>query len=320
MGWENVFHCEINPFCNKILKYYWPNAATHTDIKSTDFTIYRGLVDIVTGGFPCQPYSQTGKRKGTEDERNLWPEMLRAICEIQPRYIVGENVPGLVNWSNGLVFEQVQTDLEAAGYEVKPFLLPAAGVDAPHTRERIWFVAYSSRYGGSQKTEPGRKQNEKDNEQSERIHDKKSATNTESNRSNRRCANSEWKKKHPEVGDSVFMEASGPGSVGTITNANIERLSTELQPKINGKKKREDSERYVEQYTGNDRGTLQNKGWENFPTEPPVCDGDDGLSGRLGTLTFPQWRIKSIMAGGNAIVPQVVHQIFKAIELFNQAI
>lgn len=144
MGWENKFHCEINPFGQKILKHYWPNATSYEDIKKTNFTIHRGNIDILSGGFPCQPYSTAGKRKGTDDDRHLWPEMLRAIGEITPRWIVGENVRGLVNWSDGLVFEQVCVDLESQAYDVQPFLLPACGVNAPHRRDRIFFVAFNA--------------------------------------------------------------------------------------------------------------------------------------------------------------------------------
>jgi DNA (cytosine-5)-methyltransferase 1 len=147
MGWENVFHCEWNEFGKRVLKYYWPNAISYSDITKTDFTIHRGTINVLTGGFPCQPYSQAGLRLGDEDDRHLWPEMLRAIREIQPRWVVGENVRGLINWNGGLVFDEVQTDLEAEGYEVQPFLLPAAGVNAPHERYRIWFIAYSDRFG-----------------------------------------------------------------------------------------------------------------------------------------------------------------------------
>lgn len=124
-GWENIFHCEINPFGQKVLSYYWPNSIKYHDITKTDFTIHRGTIDVLTGGFPCQPYSQAGKRLGKEDERHLWPEMLRAIREIQPRWVVGENVRGLITWNGGMVFDEVQADLEAEGYEVLPFLLPA---------------------------------------------------------------------------------------------------------------------------------------------------------------------------------------------------
>lgn len=138
-GWNNNFWCEIEPFCQKILKYYFPTSKGYEDIKTTDFRIWRGKIDVLTGGFPCQPFSNAGKRKGTEDNRYLWPEMLRAIREIQPGWIVGENVFGIVNWSQGMVFEQVCVDLEDEGYEVQPFVLPAAGVNAPHKKGKSIF-------------------------------------------------------------------------------------------------------------------------------------------------------------------------------------
>ena len=143
MGWENKFHCEWNEFGQKVLHYYWPDAELFTDIKKSNFKKYANQIDILTGGFPCQPYSQAGKRKGKEDERHLWPQMLRAIKEIQPSWIVGENVFGLINWSGGLVFHEVQADSEAEGYEVFPYVLPAAAINAPHRRDRVWFVAHS---------------------------------------------------------------------------------------------------------------------------------------------------------------------------------
>ena len=146
-GWENVFHCEWNPFGQKVLKHHFPKSISYNDITKTDFTIHRGTIDIISGGFPCQPYSSAGKRLGKEDERHLWPEMLRAIREIQPSWVVGENVRGLTNWNGGLVFDEVQTELEAEGYEVLPFLLPACAVNAPHRRDRIWFIAYSNGIG-----------------------------------------------------------------------------------------------------------------------------------------------------------------------------
>jgi len=112
--------------------------------KKTDFTKYRGSIDILSGGFPCQPFSVAGHTRGTADDRYLWPEMLRAIREIRPHYVVGENVRGLVSWSDGLVFDTAQSDLEAEGYKVIPFLLPACGVNAPHKRYRIWFIAHTT--------------------------------------------------------------------------------------------------------------------------------------------------------------------------------
>ena len=122
-GWTNVFNCEIDPFCRKVLKYHFPKAAQYEDIRTTDFTVWRDRIDVLTGGFPCQPFSVAGNRKGTGDDRYLWPEMLGAVREIRPRWIVGENVPGIVDWSDGLVFEQVCSDMENEGYEVQPFVL-----------------------------------------------------------------------------------------------------------------------------------------------------------------------------------------------------
>jgi DNA (cytosine-5)-methyltransferase 1 len=143
MGWETVQFVEIDEFCQKVLKKNFPNVPIFGDIKQFDGTKYKGTIDIITGGFPCQPFSVAGKRKGIEDDRYLWPEMLRAIREIQPRHIVAENVRGIVNWERGMVFDKVQADLEAQGYEVLPFLLPACAINANHRRDRIWFIAYS---------------------------------------------------------------------------------------------------------------------------------------------------------------------------------
>jgi len=153
MGWENIFHCEIAEFPRKILNHYWPNAECHEDIKKTDFTKYRGTVDIISGGFPCQPYSAAGKRLGKEDDRHLWPEMLRVIREVKPQWVVGENVRGLLNWNGGMVFHEVCADLENIGYEVQAFIIPASGINAPHQRERLWIVAHSSLYANGLSTE-----------------------------------------------------------------------------------------------------------------------------------------------------------------------
>jgi DNA (cytosine-5)-methyltransferase 1 len=147
IGWNNIFHCEWNPFGQKVLAHHFPNSKSYNDITKTDFTIQRGQIDVLTGGFPCQPYSSAGKRLGKADERHLFPHMLRCVKEVKPKYVIGENVRGLVNWNGGLVFHEVQDDLEREGYEVQSFLIPAASVNAPHQRYRIWFVAYCKDFG-----------------------------------------------------------------------------------------------------------------------------------------------------------------------------
>jgi DNA (cytosine-5)-methyltransferase 1 len=230
MGWENLFHCEWNPFGQRVLKHHFPKSISYDDITKTDFSIHRGQVDILTGGFPCQPYSSAGKRLGKSDERHLFPHMLRCIKEVKPRWIIGENVRGLVNWNEGLVFQEVYDDLEREGYEVQSFLIPAASVNAPHQRYRIWFIAYSN---------------------TTRIH-KQHAT-TKSN------------------------ETSKFG-----------RLS------------------------------IEKRDFSRFPTQSPICGGDDGIPKELDSITFSKWKNQSIKAYGNAIVPQVAHQLFKTIEEFER--
>jgi len=145
MGWENVLHCEINPFCQKVLKYHFPNAISYADIKTTDFSVWRNRIDIITGGFPCQPYSIAGEKKGKEDERYLWPEMFRAFKEIRPRWGVGENVPGIID--DEFSITTIKNDFASIGYHLLPVKIPASLMGANHNRERIWFIAHSNSNG-----------------------------------------------------------------------------------------------------------------------------------------------------------------------------
>jgi len=157
-GFTNLFNCEWEEFPRKVLKHHFPNAEQYGDIKEFDATTYSGRLDIISGGFPCQPFSVAGKRKGSEDERHLFPEMLRVIGECKPRWVVGENVRGLVNWSNGLVFETCCSDLEDLGYSVKSFVIPACAAGAPHRRDRVWIVAHNHNGDGQkERLQAGRK-------------------------------------------------------------------------------------------------------------------------------------------------------------------
>ena len=142
-GFETVGFCDNEPFAQKVLKKHWPDVPCYEDVRDVgvDTVGYRG-VDIITGGFPCQPYSVAGKQD-PKDNRQLWHEMFRVIKEIRPTYVIGENVRNLISIRQGLVFEQVCTDLEGEGYEVQTFLLPASAVNAPHQRYRCWIVANS---------------------------------------------------------------------------------------------------------------------------------------------------------------------------------
>jgi len=134
---EIVSFVEIDPFCQKVLQKHWPDVPVYGDIKTYEHDGTK--IDLLTGGFPCQPFSVAGKQRGTEDDRALWPEMLRIIKEAKPRWIIGENVTGIVN----MELDNYVSDLEAEGYETRTFLLPACAVDAPHRRDRVWIVAYT---------------------------------------------------------------------------------------------------------------------------------------------------------------------------------
>lgn len=143
MGWENVFHCDNKKYCQERLSYHFPQSKSYGDIRTINGNEWNGKVDVLTGGFPCQPFSVAGDRRGTDDARFLWPEMLRVIREIQPSWVIAENVRGITSQGGGVVFERVLTDLENHGYEVQTFCIPACAVGAPHRRDRIWFVAHN---------------------------------------------------------------------------------------------------------------------------------------------------------------------------------
>ena len=134
-GYETVAFCEMDEFCQKVLKKHWPQVPIFNDVRTLD-AARLGRIDIVTGGYPCQPFSQAGRRQGEEDERHLWPEMLRIIKSCQPRYVVAENVAGHVTMG----LDQVLTDLEDQGYTTRPIIVPACAKNAPHRRDRVWII------------------------------------------------------------------------------------------------------------------------------------------------------------------------------------
>jgi DNA (cytosine-5)-methyltransferase 1 len=357
MEWETLFMCEWDENKQYVLKSLWPNAEIYGDISSTDFSIWRGRIDILTASTPCQPFSLAGKREGSNDVRHLWPETYRAIREIQPPWFVLENVPGLVNWSKGMVFKQIITDLENEGYEVLPFLLPACGVNAPHKRERIWIVAYSSSYaitgqdGQSYQNERtrvavneqiGRGQfkaiQHKGLDDLSRLTSNSANSGIEGMRERENGVHGFETVTNSEMPECEFTINSRTGRDG-LTN-----ICTEITPDTN-----------KEGYKGNKlNGTFnpgfrtckpyestsefhQTANWSNFPTVSPLRTRDDGFSrdalrlfineNSRGLLTekeidtiiqksLNKWNNETIAAGGDAVVPEVPLQIFKAINEF----
>lgn len=280
-GWDNAFNCEIDTFCRKVLKYHFPNAAQYEDIKTTDFTVWRGKIDVLTGGFPCQPFSIAGKRKGTADNRYLWPEMLRAIREIRPKWVVGENVLGIISWNGGMVFEQVHADLEAERYEVQAYVLPACGVDAPHQRYRTWFVAKNTKCNGcsvgeiNEERTAVRKFGDARSGSADRIHiqERIIANHTDAGYESKQGG------KDDICPDRYATDSTSKGFKRTLSSDSI----------------------------------MYSKLFSNFPTQSPVYSRDDGFPIPMDGITFPRWRAESIKAYGNAIVPQVAYRIFNTI-------
>lgn len=270
MGWENLFHCEINEWCQKVLRFHFPKSIQYDDITRTDFTPWRGKVDVLTGGFPCQPFSVAGQRKGQEDDRYLWPEMLRAIREIRPTWVIGENVAGILSMvqpgsevtvesqaslfetsdketllEQEYVIETVCRDLEREGYSVQPILIPACGVGAPHRRDRVWFIA-SDR---SDARVEGLRQ-ERENE----IHGRESTSHSNGTR---------FQAKGTEQQTTGI---AGSRLQGLITNAEGKQLENTL--------------RAWRRITGS-TNLYRKKDWRNFPTQPPVRFRYDGISNNV---------------------------------------
>jgi len=301
-GWENYATCEIDDFCTKIAEYYFPESYHHRDIRTLTIEVLnhelskrygkdwrKNAIVVLTGGFPCQPFSTSGKRKGKEDNRYLWPEFKRVISEIRPNWVIGENVAGIlsmvqpgdevemesqtnifkednsktVQLDQEYVIETICRDFEHIGYTVQPVVIPACATGAPHKRDRVWFIANSDSNG---------------------------ADNTKF----RKNRSAETKSKGVEKERKRFRNDSlRDGSEEIITDSFIKGLER------------------------NDREKSENSmfaKFDKFPTQSPICSRNDGLSERLDGITFPKWRQESIKAYGNAIVPQVAYSIMKIID------
>ena len=277
----NHIFCEWEHFPSAVLKKHWPNGTFYGDIAGlvadTDSQRHKSSVaeteaarrsnlcsrarsdenetlTILTGGFPCQPFSQAGRRKGTADDRYQWPNMFRVIQNVEPDWVIAENVRGLVTWNDGMVLEQVCADLESEDYEVQPFIIPACAVNAPHRRDRIWIIA--------------------------------------------NCANSRVKglqKREINPDDTADARCIG----------RKKRSSEDIQPES---KKPERQNSY---YSGWERD------WREVATSTCNARMDDGLPREVDGISysFAKWRNESIKAYGNAIVPQVAMEIFRAIKM-----
>ena len=247
--YKTVAFCEIDKYCTLLLQKHWKGVKIYNDVKKITKEGFEAdgieYPDIITGGFPCQPFSVAGKQKGTSDDRHLWPEMFRIIKAFKPRFVIGENVPGIVNIQDGVVFETVCTDLESQGYEVQPFNIPAAAVGAPHQRKRIWIIATHSDYTGDRASkyetnEDRQKINEGRQEQSQ-FESSGYSENVENSRRTLRQGTELREKNEDEVGkenanqhqrSSSSSESNVANTDTRLGNGENEKLQSRRQASI----------------------------------------------------------------------------------------
>lgn len=353
LGWENMFHCEINPFGRAVLDYWYPNAKSYEDITNTDFSEWRGRIDVLTGGFPCQPFSFAGKRRGAEDDRYLWPFMFRCIDQIRPTWVVGENVAGILSmveqgevvavedaptlfdedgavhryeYRSTFTLERICGDLETHGYEVQPILIPACAVGAPHKRDRVFII--------------GHRRGEDTDLQGESIRGSGKSGTQHGCEWTAEYTCSRWTEMPDNTSRAAENERQGSGA------SHQSFADTESVRQHNGDRQKRDTmagwpylaqtERSVNapQFDGQpqsaansfeqDNGIAGCGRWDSFPSQSPIHRGNDGLPFNVDCLAFPydikasdpfvKWRNEALKAYGNAIVPQVMYEIFRAIE------
>ncbi len=348
--WGEVYKCvgfvENDKFCQELLKRRFPNVPIWGDIRTfaTDSELRRcegaeipegekrekihlpsGSIDLITGGFPCQPFSAAGKQGGTKDDRHLWPEMYRVIRHFVPRWVIAENVKGLLAIEDGLVFDEVLSDLEKIGYEVEAYIIPACAVGAPHRRDRVWIVAYL-KCGGRGEGAGDRMEPEK--QVAERQEFNNADTETSGNAPDANDRGQE-KQEQQTAGD----KQSGGGNVANAKSGqswkqtepegreDTGRGSKESNAPDTGKQglqrgEREQPLRHGGQLGGNwcDERWDWNQDWTKIAAK--FCRVHDGFSVRVDgfELSKSRHRVERLKALGNAIVPAVAEKIMEAIK------
>lgn len=316
-GMTIKWQVEIDDFCNKVLEKHWPDVKRYRDIKAIGGEELEP-VDVICGGFPCQPFSAAGKRRSKEDDRYLWPEMLRIIRAVRPNWIIGENVAGIVN----LALDDVLSDLENEGYSCQSFIIPACAVNAPHRRDRVWIAARarqqpegdeSRRLSGEQQHSGETKQRpEEGNRPSNGNQDATNADNSRS-RTSRDGINREWQEK--DKGQEGFAQYESSGYNKATSNSESKSGESDVQRCNRSAEQEQLGENTIKSIV--DRGSdvptdSERWGIPWLPIAASLCRVDDGLPRRMD-------RAKRLKALGNAVVPQIVEIIGRAIIQIEQA-
>ena len=353
---ETVAFCDNDKYSKLIIDKHWKGKKVYEDVReiTKEKLIADGieLPDVITGGFPCQPFSVAGKQKGTSDDRHLWPEMFRIIKALKPRIVVGENVRGIVNIQDGMVFETVCTNLEDEGYEVQAFNIPAAGVGAPHRRERIWIIATlgDPKYDGPLTDEIGRRNEEINGGTEKRQNNSFEFERTSGREDNENLsinvANTNDEGLRTRIGgsdDDHAKESRSRGTDGGRSTSDDERHNTtsttnETMDVANTESFRSRETRYSDQEEGSEgsratqfngsRGDVANANgergclWEiNRQDAEDVGQSSEGQRHRwwdfepnVGRVAHGvRGRVHRLKGLGNSIVPQIVEEIGKAL-------
>jgi len=281
-GMTTVAFCEKDKFCRQVLAKHWPDLTIHEDVRDLDGKEYANSIDVVCGGFPCQPFSIAGKQAGQKDDRHLWPEMLRVIKESNPTWVIGENVSGFIR----MALDDVCLDLESAGYEVQPFVLPACAVDARHRRDRVWIIARSlaDTHGSWELQQKRREQKE---------------------RGWTRYSREIVADTHPRFCHESLKEIRSRRDATSSRSQDVAYAIGEgLQRREISRDAEEERPTAIEHSAGFGDLPREHRGFiQNWPTEPDVGRVAHGIPNRVD-------RIKSL---GNAVVPPLVAQIGRLI-------
>jgi DNA (cytosine-5)-methyltransferase 1 len=312
-SFETVAFCEKDKFCQSVLVKHWKHIKIYDEIRNL-----KGIqADVITGGFPCQPFSVAGKRKGTDDDRYLWDETLRVVAETKPRWFVGENVEGIVNISEGKVLQQIQKDLESEGFQVQCLIIPASGVGAWHQRKRVWIIAYSN---SNRNRNEISKSNEKKNSFSQEHRQKFSTSRKSIGTNSNDVSNSNGRLR----GRWTTIEQSGENEVRRIYSSKEEQARDDLRSKtigcdaVSGKTenvsysnekrlevKQRKSKNNGKKFQTIERNSIKRSWWQ---TQSELRGVPDGIQYGLD-----KDRANRIKALGNSIVPEIAYEIAKAI-------
>ncbi len=285
-GMETIAMCEKDKFCRQVLAKHWPDITIHEDIRKLDGREYKNAVDVVCGGFPCQPFSVAGKQLGKEDDRHLWPEMLRVIKESAPAWVIGENVSGFVS----MALDDVCLDLEAEGYEVQSFVIPACAVEAHHRRDRCWIVAYSDendrrRRGSALSQERHTRMEHRSGGQGQPL---------EGSAESLAYANELRLEEHGHREPENARQGSE-----NLANPNDTRAQGSEKTRSHGEIGKEPNDQHLERCGRSSIGLSNTQGQTFWLPEPNVGRVAHGVPNRVD-------RIRSL---GNAVVPQLVQRI-----------